>query len=73
MELIKAIGLRLGQGEPLAKICREIDICDDSVRNWMRDDKEVFLVIARGRAEGCHFHRWIRHRGAIAVADVEPA
>ena len=52
MDLINAIGLRLGQGEPLAKICREFKICDDSVRNWMRDDEEVFRVIARARTEG---------------------
>ena len=52
MELINAIGLRLGQGEPLSAICRDVKICDDSVRNWMRDDEEVFRVIARARAEG---------------------
>lgn len=52
MEIVNAIGLRLGKGEPLAKICRELKICDDSVRNWMRDDEEVFRVIARARAEG---------------------
>lgn len=52
MKLVTTIGQRLGSGEPLTQICRSLKICDNTVRNWMKEDKEVFEVIARAREEG---------------------
>lgn len=46
------IGQRLGHGEPLTHICRDLGICDDTVRNWMEKDEEAARVIARAREEG---------------------
>ena len=49
---VQAIGERLAGGEPLAAICRDIGICDDTVRNWMAKDKELSRDIARAREDG---------------------
>lgn len=51
-KILQAIGLRLGSGEPLAAICRDLKLCDDTVRNWMGKDEAVSRVIARAREEG---------------------
>jgi hypothetical protein len=50
--MLEAIGNRLGQGEPLTVICRDIGICDDTVRNWMAGDDDVSRAIARAREDG---------------------
>ncbi|WP_226426546.1 hypothetical protein [Xanthomonas sp. MWU16-30325] len=51
-ELIAKIGFRLGQGEPLAAICRDVGLYDGTVRDWMEKDQAVFHAIARAREEG---------------------
>jgi hypothetical protein len=51
-ERLATIGERLGQGEPLAAICRDLGICDDTVRNWMEKDEEAARAIARAREDG---------------------
>lgn len=51
-ELLRKIGNRLGQGEPLTSICADLKLCDDTVRNWMEKDEAVSRAIARAREEG---------------------
>lgn len=51
-EVLQAIGERLGQGEPLTVICRDLGLSDRTVRDWMEQDQEVSAAIARAREEG---------------------
>lgn len=50
--LMATIGERMGNGEPLTHICRDLKLCDNTVRNWMEKDPEVAAAIARARESG---------------------
>lgn len=52
LQLCEKIGERLGQGEPLTHICRDIGIDDRTVRKWMDEDPDIRAVIAHARAVG---------------------
>lgn len=48
----KAILDGLSKGIPLTVTCREIGICDDTARDWMKIDEEFSRDIARARQLG---------------------
>lgn len=52
-EILEEIGRRMGNGEPLAHICRDEHMPDDStVRRWIREDQEVYDQIQAARDAG---------------------
>jgi hypothetical protein len=52
-ELVEAICARMGEGEPLAQICRTEGYPHPStIRDWMAANEQVTLAIARARADG---------------------
>lgn len=51
--IIATVVLRLSKGEPLAQICREEGMPDDTtIRKWMQDDAVINRAIAQAREAG---------------------
>lgn len=51
-EIVARIVSGLSKGTPLTVLCREIGICDDTVRNWASGDAELARDIAHAREAG---------------------
>lgn len=51
-ENVAAILAGLRKGTPLTVLCDELDLCDDTVRNWADADEALSRDIARAREAG---------------------
>lgn len=73
-ERLQAIGERLGQGEPLTRICKDLKLSDRTVRDWMANDPAIAADIARAREEGeqAIAHRLRRVAAGERAAEGQP-
>lgn len=51
-DMVAQICERLSNGEPLAAICRDIDVHPGTVRDWMANDQSIADLIAWARVDG---------------------
>lgn len=51
-EIVDAVLAGLAKGTPLTVICREVGVCDDTVRDWAAQDEQLARDIARAREAG---------------------
>jgi hypothetical protein len=50
--MVQTICARLSMGEPLAVICRDIDVHPGTVRDWMAKDQSIADLVAWARVDG---------------------
>ena len=67
-QIVRSILDGLAVGTPLTVLCRQIGVCDDTVRNWAEGDEELSRAIARAREAG---EDWLAYEGLTIVDNTE--